>query len=71
MLIETKLDKLAKTIIPPGNHELLHINSREAWVKAVMELINYGSVEEKDKKVIANLANNWEQVLAVKYSILN
>ena len=36
-----------------------------------MELIKYGSVEEKDKKVIANLANNWEQVLAVKYSILN
>jgi hypothetical protein len=71
MLIETKLDKLAKTIIPSGNHKLLHINSREAWVKAVMELINYGSVEEKDKKVIANLANNWEQVLAVKYSILN
>jgi hypothetical protein len=71
MLIETKLNKLAKIIIPSGNHELLHINSREAWVKAVMELINYGSVEEKDKKVIANLANNWEQVLAVKYSILN
>jgi len=72
MIIEDKLDSLADSVnIPNDTHPLLHINSRDAWIRAVLQLIDSGQISSKDKKVIANLADNWEQLLATKYSILN
>ncbi len=71
MVIEDRLEMIANKAIPKGKHELLHINSREAWIKAVLQLIDVGIVKENDKKVIAKLANNWEQTLIIKYSTLN
>jgi phage terminase small subunit len=72
MIIEDKLDSLADSVnIPNNTHPLLHINSRDAWIRAVLQLIDSGQISSKDKKVIANLADNWEQLLATKYSILN
>ena len=71
MIIEDKLEIIANAKIPKGKHKLLHINSREAWIKAVLQLIEVGFVKEDDKKVIASLANNWEQTLIIKFSTLN
>lgn len=71
MIIEDKLERIANAKIPKGKHKLLYINSREAWIKAVLQLIDSGLVKEDDKKIIASLANNWEQTLIFKFSTLN
>jgi hypothetical protein len=71
MLLEDTLEEIADRYIPAGTHELLHINSRQAWVTAVLELIKYNSTIKPTKKVLASLANNWEYLLVTKFSTLN
>ena len=33
------LDEIAKKSIPKGEHPMLRVNSREAWVKLVIDLV--------------------------------
>ena len=41
------LDVLAEEYIPEGRHKLLHINSREAWLTMMKNLLNGGFVTKK------------------------
>jgi len=64
------LDELAKKSIPEGVHQLLRINSREAWVSIVIDLIIKDKVEPTASN-IKSLLKNWESLLITKYSGLN
>jgi hypothetical protein len=70
MLIHSALDKVADLAIPEGRHELLYVDSREAWIKSVEYMIEVGLVSPTAKNIYA-LAENWEEVLYAKYSTLN
>lgn len=70
MLIYDTLDKLAESTIPEGVHDLLHVNSREAWVEAVVAM--YESKEiSLTPLMVKSLLRNWEILLFKKYSTLN
>lgn len=69
MLIDT-LDKYAERYIPAGIHELLHIDSRVAWVETVADLVERGSVKASKENIKA-LALSWENLLFKRYSSLN
>lgn len=68
-LLET-LENLAARHIPAGNHKFLHVNSREAWTKLMLELIETGAVSKK-LYLLAKCAINWEALLIQKISIQN
>jgi hypothetical protein len=70
MLIHDTLDKLAETKIPSGNHSILHVESRSAWVETVVDLIETKKVKVSNPTLLV-LINNWEQLLYQKYSALN
>ena len=70
MLIYDTLDKLAESSIPSGTHEILHVNSREAWVETVVYMYERGLIDPKPL-TIKSLLQNWEQLLYKKYSHLN
>lgn len=70
MLIYDTLDKLAESSIPEGVHELLHINSREAWVETVISLYETKAVD-LTPLAVKSLLRNWEILLFKKYSSLN
>jgi hypothetical protein len=64
------LDKIASKSIPEGKHPLLKVDSRKAWVKVVMELVETGKVEPTTNNLKV-LSQNWEPLLITKYSALN
>ena len=70
MLVYDTLDKLAETVIPEGVHEMLHVNSREAWVETMVSLYEMKSIDLKPKTIQA-LLKNWEVLLYKKFSSLN
>lgn len=70
MLIYDTLDKLAEISIPEGIHEVLHVNSREAWVETVVSLHETKTVD-LTPLVVKSLLRNWEILLYKKYSSLN
>lgn len=70
MLIYDTLDKLAESSIPEGVHEMLHVNSREAWVETVVSLYEMKSIDLKPKTIQA-LLKNWEVLLYKRFSTLN
>ena len=72
MLIYDKLDKLAEELqIPTEMHPYLHINSRQAWVETVVQLIEGNHLADKSKKTIRILGENWEELLCRRYANLN
>lgn len=70
MLIYDTLDKLAESAIPNGVHEMLHVNSREAWVETVVSLYEMKSIDLKPRTLRA-LLKNWEVLLYKRFSTLN
>ena len=64
------LDALAERYIPEGRHKFLHIDSRQAWLTMMTNLINGGFVNKK-LTTLKKCAINWEVLLAQKYSIQN
>jgi hypothetical protein len=70
MLVYDTLDKLAENVIPEGVHEMLHVNSREAWVETMVSLYEMKSIDLKPKTIQA-LLKNWEVLLYKKFSSLN
>lgn len=70
MLIYDNLDKLAESAIPEGIHELLRVNSREAWVETVVSLHEMKSID-LNPQTVKVLLKNWETLLYKKYSSLN
>lgn len=70
MLIHDTLDMLASSAIPKGRHRYLHVDSRRAWVKAVVSLYESKAISMEPKN-LKLLLHNWEQLLYQKYSSLN
>lgn len=70
MLIYDTLDRLAESNIPDGVHEMLHVNSRVAWVETVVSLYEMRSIDLKPKTLQA-LLKNWEVLLYKRFSTLN
>jgi len=70
MLLHDTLDKMAESVIPEGMHEMLHVNSREAWVNLVMKLIKKKK-SKLTKLEIKYLLEYWEDMLLQHYSVLN
>lgn len=64
------LDALAEQYIPKGRHKLLHIDSRQAWLTMMTNLIDGGFVNKR-LTTLKKCAINWESLLAQKYSIQN
>lgn len=64
------LDGLAERYIPEGQHKLLHIDSRKAWLTMMTNLIKGGFVDKK-LTTLKKCAINWEPLLAQKYSLQN
>jgi hypothetical protein len=64
------LDEIAKKSIPKGEHPMLRVNSREAWVKLVIDLIATNKVELTASN-IKKLSQCWEALLYNHYSALN
>lgn len=68
MLYYDVLDEIAESHIPAGRHKVLHVNSRQAWVETMAEMIERGYFKKKDIEMMAVM---WEQLLYKKYSALN
>jgi hypothetical protein len=64
------LDTLAERHIPEGKHKLLHVNSREAWVDLMTELLETGAMKKK-LSILTKCAASWELLLVQKLSIQN
>jgi len=64
------LDTLAERYIPEGKHKMLHVNSREAWVDLMSELIDSGAMRRK-LSILTKCAISWELLLVQKLSIQN
>lgn len=64
------LDVLAERYIPEGKHNLLHVNSREAWLKLMTTLIESELIKVRIP-TLTKCAISWELLLTQKLSIQN
>jgi hypothetical protein len=64
------LDVLAERYIPEGKHNLLHVNSREAWLELMTSLIELDLIKVRMPTLI-KYAISWELLLTQKLSIQN
>lgn len=64
------LDKLAGRYIPEGRHKLLYVDSREAWLELMLGLIENKSITPKYSTML-KFAENWEQLITKRISMLN
>ena len=64
------LDNLAERYIPEGQHELLHVNSREVWKDMMIQLIERKAVPLK-LSYFTRCAVSWEALLTNRYITLN
>jgi hypothetical protein len=64
------LDEIAQKSIPKGEHPMLRVNSREAWIKLVLDLIIKDQVKPTASN-IRKLSKCWETLLYNHYSALN
>ena len=64
------LDTFAGRYIPEGRHKLLHVNSREAWVDLMVDLLEKELIPVK-ATTIKNCAVHWEILLTHRLSLLN
>jgi hypothetical protein len=69
-LVYDMLEKIIESKVPDKTHQLLHINCRQAFLEASVDLL-----ERKILKPTASnvkfLTDNWEHILYTKYSMLN
>lgn len=70
MITFTAIEAIAIKSIPEGDHPLLRVNSRKAWVKIVKDTIASNKLELTTKN-LKILSNNWESLLITHYSALN
>ena len=70
MITFTAIEAIAIKSIPEGDHPLLRVNSRKAWVKIVKETIASNKLELTTKN-LKILSNNWESLLITHYSAVN
>lgn len=64
------LDSLAERYIPEGKHKMLHVDSREAWVNLMTELLETGAIRKR-LSILTKCAASWELLLIQKLSIQN
>lgn len=64
------LDKIADMYVPDKNHKYLHVNTRDAWVNVITNLIYDGFIYPNKTNIVV-LAKNWELLLYKHYSQLN
>ena len=64
------ITNIAKEYVPDKVHAQLHVNSRDAWVNLVVELVDKGLVKPK-MKTLMKCAQSWENLIINKYSRLN
>lgn len=69
-VIEEILDSLAERYIPEGKHNLLHVDSREAWKELMEGLIEHKLISMK-LSTFAKSAIAWETLLTHRISMLN
>lgn len=69
-VIYETLEELAERYIPEGKHKLLHVDSREVWLKIMINLVKKGVIGKK-LSVFTKCAVNWEILLIQRISIQN
>ena len=69
-VIEEILDSLAEKYIPEGMHNLLHVDSREAWKDLMILLIETKSIRAK-LSIFTKCAISWEALLVQRLSVQN
>ena len=61
---------MAKQYVPNKQHKLLHVNSMDAWVELVSDMVERGLIRPR-MAVLLKCALSWETLLTIKYSKLN
>lgn len=61
---------IARLYVPDERHSLLHVNSYDAWIELVVNMVDKGFLEPK-VVVLKKCARHWEELLTFKYSRLN
>ncbi len=64
------LDTLAERYIPAGKHKYLHVDSREAWLDLMTDMVERDLVKTR-LSTLTKCAMHWETLLVHKLSILN
>ena len=64
------VDTLAEKHIPEGKHNLLHVESREAWKDLIIDLMEKDLLTKR-LSVLTKCAIHWESLLVHKLSIQN
>lgn len=70
MLYYDVLDEVADIKIPSGIHPMLHVNSRQAWVQIMGELLEYKVIDSKYETLLI-YADSWEDLLYKRFSSVN
>jgi hypothetical protein len=69
-LVYDMIGKVAEMSVPDRVHEMLHVNSRQAFTETATDLIQRKVL----KPTVTNvkfMVDNWENLLYTKYSRLN
>ena len=61
---------VARLYVPDEKHDLLHINTYDAWIELIVSMVDKGYLEPK-APVLKKCARRWEELLTLKYSRLN
>lgn len=69
-LTYAQLYKLADRHIPEGRHKMLHVDSREAWINLMIDLLEKQRLSNK-AAVLRKCAVGWELLLTQRLSTLN
>ena len=69
-VIEEILENLAEKYIPEGRHELLHVDSREAWKNLMIVLIENKMIKSK-LSLLTKSAIAWETLLTHQIGMQN
>ena len=64
------ITNIAKEHVPNKVHSQLHVNSKDAWIELIADLVEKGSVKPK-MSVLMKCALGWETLLTTKFSRLN
>lgn len=64
------IDSLAERHIPEGKHNLLHVDSREAWKDIMIGLLETGVIGKK-LSTLTKCAIGWEILITQRISIQN
>lgn len=60
----------AAQYVPDRRHKILHVNTYDAWVSLIVDMVDKGLLRPK-MPVLLKCARHWEELLTFKYSRLN